>query len=421
MNVEKLQKNQMKATFHIEKAEFDQAIDKAFPIANQKVTIKGFRQGKAPKNVYMKHYGRESLYNEAINIVAIDKIENELYQDSSLQIISEPQIDLDFAKLEDEAGWDLFVYFEVMPEVTLGQYKGIEVKKPSNRVLKAELDEYKNNLLASKIKSESADKALAEGDTAILDYTGYIGDEKFAGGEAKEQSLKIGSHYFIPGFEEQMVGMKKGEEKDLFVTFPENYQAEELKGKEARFHVLLHDVKVDVMPELNEELFKELKLECKTVEDFDKYVKEQVKLQKEKNNENEIKNEVLNKLVESSTVDVPESIVNRNIDAERKRMEDMAKAYGVSYEDLLRWQGLDPVKYEEDLKAYFERNVKFELVIDKIIEVEKLDVTDEEVEHVLKTYPESKEVSRDRQKYQARLQALTNKAVNLVVDSKVLI
>lgn len=421
MNVEKLEKNNMKATFHITKEEFEKAMDKAFEVENSKVTIKGFRQGKAPKGVFLKHYGKESLYQEAINQVAINKIENELYQDESLKIISEPQIDLDFEKLEDENGWDLFVHFEVLPEVTLGQYKGIEVKKPSTRLTKAETDSYKKNLLASKVKEESVDKELANGDTAILDYCGYLGDEKFAGGEAEGQSLKIGSGHFIPGFEEQMVGMKKGEEKDLFVTFPKEYHAKDLAGKDVRFHVVLHDVKQEVEPELNEELFKELKLECKTVEEFEAYVKQKAKEQKEKNNENDVKNEVLTKLVDSSTVDVPESIIKRNIDAEKRRMEEMAKAYGVSYENLLQWQGLDPKQYEEDMHNYFERNIKFELVIDKVIEEEKLDVTDEEVENVLKTYPQNDKTNLESLRRQAKLQALTNKAINFVVDNKVFI
>ena len=253
MTFEKLEHSQIKASFEVSAEEFAVALDEAFKICNEKVTIKGFRKGKAPKDVYLRHYGVESLYADAIDAAVSRKMREELLTNPEVQIASQPMLDLDYSTVGEGKGFNFTLTFDTFPVVTLGEYKGIKVAALDNNVTEAEISAEKARLLKDKIVVEAkAEQVIALGDIAVFDFLGSVDGVPFDGGAAENYELEIGSHQFIPGFEEQMVGMEANTEKDITVTFPENYGAANLAGKEAVFHITLHEVKSKNTPELTD-------------------------------------------------------------------------------------------------------------------------------------------------------------------------
>ena len=385
MRTKKLANCQIKATFKVSHQEFLDALDQAFPIQNEKVTIKGFRKGKAPKAVYLQHYGKESLYEEAINALVRKHMDEDLAK-KKIAVISQPVLDLKWEDLENEEGFEFSLTFDTAPEFDLPEYRGIEVKKLSNEVTKEEIEAEKSRLLKKEIILEEKDGTLEMGDTAKFDFLGTKDGVAFAGGEAKDYELKIGSGQFIPGFEEQMVGMKKGEERDLKVTFPENYFEESLKGQEVNFHVTLHEIKHELLPELTEELFKKLNLDVKDADEFEVYVDATLKARKEDENERKMNNEVLTKLVEATPITLPKSLVENRVESMVRQLEAQAKQYQLPVETLLSFQGTNLEDYKKEAAKYAEREVKFEEILFKIAETEKLVPTEEELTKYTEEY-----------------------------------
>ncbi|QWB95405.1 trigger factor [Mycoplasmatota bacterium] len=268
MNFEKLENNRGKFTFEITPQEFEHALDHAFAHVAQDLELKGFRKGKVPRNVYETKFGVESLYEEAINH-ALNHKYYEVRQNPQYGFIGEPQVDVDFAKVSREEAFNVSLIFELKPEVTLGAYKNIEVKK---QVLEVTDDEVQNTMV-QKLNDKSelvvVDKAIENGMTVIFDFEGFVDGEAFEGGKAENYSLQIGSGQFIPGFEEQMLGLKANDQKDLNVKFPAEYQAENLAGKDAVFKVTIHEVKETQLPDLTDEFVAALEDEASnTVEEF---------------------------------------------------------------------------------------------------------------------------------------------------------
>jgi trigger factor len=274
MTFERLEHSQIKASFEVSAEEFAVALDEAFKICNEKVTIDGFRKGKAPKSVYLKRYGVESLYADAIDAAVSKKMREELLTNTEIQIASQPMLDVDYATVAEGQGFNFTLTFDTFPEVVLGEYKGVKVKGLDNTVTEAEIANEKSRLLKDKIVVETKEEqVIALGDIAVFDFLGTVDGVAFDGGAAENYELEIGSHQFIPGFEEQMVGMEANTEKDITVTFPENYGAPNLAGKEAVFHITLHEVKAKTTPELTDELVVELKVEgVNTVSEFEAHV-----------------------------------------------------------------------------------------------------------------------------------------------------
>ena len=321
----KLENSQIKAYFEVNAEEFAVALDEAFKICNEKVTIKGFRKGKAPKATYLKHYGVESLYADAIDAAVSRKMREELIPNEEIQIASQPMLDLDYASVSEE-GFKFTLTFDTFPEIELGQYKGIEVEGLSNLVTDAEIESEKGRLLKDLVVVEAKEEqVIALGDTAVFDFEGSVDGVKFPGGAAENYELKIGSHQFIPGFEEQMVGMTSGTEKDINVTFPENYGQKDLAGKAAVFHINLHEVKVEKQPELTDELVAGLKIEnVNTVEEFNNHVVTSLTERKTNYNNRQLENTVLshgvkvgkNSIIKDSVI-MPNVIIGDNVIIEK--------------------------------------------------------------------------------------------------------
>ena len=412
MTYEKLEHSQIKATFEVTAEEFNQALEEAFVICNEKVTIKGFRKGKAPKSVYLKNYGVESLYADAIDVVVGKKMREELITNEEIQIASQPMLDLDYASVAENRGFTFTLTFDTFPEVTLGQYKGIEVIAMDNEPTLDEIANETNRLLKDKVVVETKeDGVIANGDLAVFDFVGSVDGVEFPGGKAENYELKIGSGQFIPGFEDQMVGMQAGTEKDITVTFPENYGEKSLAGKEAVFHITLHEVKAEKLPELTDELVKELNLtDVNTVEEFHNHT---------------LENQVIEAAVNNATLDLPRSFIKEREASLRSQAEAQAKQYNIPFEMFLQFSGVTLEAFNEQCHEEALRQVKSELVLDEIAKVENLLPTDEEINEAVQNYATNAKMSvKDVEKrigkaaFAANIAA--NKAIKCILDAKVI-
>ena len=427
MTFEKLEHSQIKASFEVTAEEFAAALDEAFKICNEKVTIKGFRKGKAPKSAYLKNYGVESLYADAIDCAVSKKMREELLtSEIGNQIASQPMLDLDYSKVSEGNGFAFTLTFDVFPEVTLGQYTGIEVEGLSNEVTDAEVASEKSRLLSSKIVVEpKAEQFIALGDIAVFDFKGSVDGVEFPGGAAENYELKIGSGQFIPGFEDQMVGMTANTEKDITVTFPENYGEKSLAGKEAVFHINLHEVKAEITPELTDELVKELNIaDVNTVEEFNAHVVNSLTTRKTNYNTRQLENTVIETAINNATVDLPASFVAEREKSLRAQAEAQAKQYNIPFEMFLQFSGVNLEVFEAQCHEEALRQVKGELVLDKIAVVENLLPTDEDIEDAIKTYAEASKLSvKDVEKRIGKgafaAQIANNNAIKLILETKI--
>ena len=425
MKFERLEHSQIKAYFEVSAEEFAVALDEAFKICNEKVTIKGFRKGKAPKATYLKHYGVESLYADAIDAAVSRKMREELIPNEEVQIASQPMLDLDYASVSEETGFNFTLTFDTFPEIELGQYKGIEVEGLSNELTEEEITAEKGRLLKDLVVVEAKEEQfIALGDTAVFDFEGSVDGVKFPGGAAENYELKIGSHQFIPGFEEQMVGMTSGSEKDINVTFPENYGSADLAGKAAVFHIKLHEVKVEKHPLLTDELVAGLKIEnVNTVSEFENHVVTTLTERKTNFNNRQLENTVLETVMNNTNVELPKSFVADRVKSLKSQTEAQAKQYNIPFEMFLQFSGVSVEEFNAQCEAEAQRQVKMELVLDKIAAVEGLLPTDEEIAVAIENYSKASKMSvKDIEKRIGKAafaaQLASNNAIKLILDSK---
>ncbi|MCD4827155.1 MAG: trigger factor [Acholeplasmataceae bacterium] len=379
MKVEKLTTNQVKYTFDVSPEEFEHGLSHAFDTVQKDVELKGFRKGKVPRNIYETKFGVESLYEDAINHVLHHKY-HEAQAHPDYEIVGQPDVDVDFASIKRGESFEVSLTAPVKPEVKLGQYKEVEVKDIDVTVSDADVDLEIKNLLGQKAELELKEGALELGDTAIFDFDGYLDNEPFEGGKAENYQLEIGSNQFIPGFEDQMVGMKSGDKKDLKVTFPENYQAENLKGKEVTFKVALHEVKTKNLPELTDEFVVSLEKEgVKTVEELKASTRTQLETAKKTQAEQSITSEIIEKVVNAAELDVPEVMVEDEIKQYKENIANQAKQYGLEYDMFLQMNGITPEQFDVQVKVESEKRVKTTLVIEEIAKLEGIKATEEEL------------------------------------------
>ncbi len=370
-------KSTVKVTMKLTAEEWNEAINTAYEKNKGKYSIPGFRKGKVPKKVIEGAYGVGVFYEDAINYAFPKYYEEVLEKEPSIEAVAGPELDI---KDISEKGITMIAVIPVKPEVTLGEYKGINFKK---NVYNVEDSEVENEL--SRLQDRNSrmidvtDRAVKDGDTVTIDYSGSVDGVKFNGGTAEKQTLVIGSKTFIPGFEEQVIGMNIGEERDINVKFPEEYHAEELKGKDAVFAIKLHEIKAKELPELTDEFIKD----AVGAESLQAY-KEEVKAKLEKQNadraEREVEDEIIKKITASSEMELCDALVENQIDRMVQEMEYRMSYQGLKLDDYLKYTGQSMEDFRKGYEAQATEMVKSQLVIEKIIEVEKIDATDEEVE-----------------------------------------
>lgn len=399
MNVEKLEHSRNKIVFEVSAEEFEKALDKAFEVCNAKVTIKGFRAGKAPRHVYEKNYGVESLYDEALNVTLNAKAQ-EIYADKDLakEIVGpfEPNFETE-EKLERGKPFKVSLSFDVYPEVNLPQYKGIECGKAKLEVTEEELDHALKQVMAkdSSMQPKEAQE-IEKGDYATFDFVGTVDGVEFPGGKAENYELQIGSGQFIPGFEDQMIGMKAEEVKDVNVTFPENYGEKSLAGKAAVFKVTVHEVKNMVYPELTDEYVKGLNLAgVETVEALKESKKQELASQKEKSEKDRQVDEIINKILDNAVVDMPASLEQERIHQIQDQYQQQAKMYNIPFETFLGLMNITKEKFEEETTKQGKRQALFNVVISKLIEVENLAPSKEDLEALATKDAEAQKTTKE--------------------------
>ena len=381
--VEKIASNKVKLSFDIDSAKFDEAMGKAYLKVRNQVTIPGFRKGKAPRKMIENMYGEGVFYDEAFELI-FDEVYGPAVDENKIEVVDRPEIEIQ----EIGAGKNLKFTCEVFvkPDVTLGEYKGVSVKKETTVVTDVEVDarvEEEHNKQATEIQVE--DRAVAEGDTVNLDYAGTVDGVAFAGGTAQDQTLKIGSGSFIPGFEEQMIGMNIGEEKDLQVTFPEKYHAEELAGKAAVFHVKVNSITETQLPALDDDFAKDIS-EFDTLEEYKADIRAKLEAQAAERDNNNFTNAVIEKVLENATVEIPEAMIERQIDSMMRDFEYRLMGNGLKLDDFLKYTGSDMKAFRENYRGQAEKSVKAHLVLEAIEKAEAIDATQEQIDKQLEAF-----------------------------------
>ncbi len=381
MKFERLERSQVKAFFTVKRSEFNEALETSFEVNNKKVTIKGFRAGKAPKSKYIATYGVESLYSDALDAIVNNVISNELVKSEEFRIVGSPNLDLDFEKLSTEEDFEINLTFDVHPEVKLGEYKGITVKSEDVKVTEEDVKNEINNQLKDKIELVvKKTQTIKNGDVAIFDFSGSVDGVKFDGGTAENYELKIGSGQFIPGFEDQMIGMKANEEKDVKVTFPEQYQAAELAGKDAVFAVKVHEVKEEKVPTLTDELVESFNIDdVKTVDAYNAYVMEKLTTAKKNNEDRRVESEILATLVKNTTLDLPKTYITNRYNELMNSIQSQAKQYGIDFELFLQLTGTNLQQLQTQTRERAENDVKLDIILVEIVEAEKIEANDDEI------------------------------------------
>ena len=363
-------------TIKIEGKEWEEALDKAFKKANKKAKIDGFRPGHAPKDVFLKKYGKESLMADAADLCINDAYLKMLEENKDLEIVAEPELGL---KSLDENGVEFIFKLILKPEVKLGKYKGLKVKKDSTDVTEEEIGETIMTMRNRYAENQIKDGEVEDGDIAVIDFEGFKDDVAFDGGKGEDYSLKIGSHTFIPGFEEQIIGMKKGESKDINVTFPEDYHSEDLKGQPVVFKVTVKEVKETIIPELSKEFFEDLGLEGVNDEaSLRAQVKENIKARKEMDAENKYIDELLKAAIKNMTVEVPDVMVNEEVDRMLNQYEENLKMQGLTLEQFYQFTNSDEAALKEQMKEEALNRVKSRLLLEEIAKAEKIEISEEE-------------------------------------------
>ena len=368
--------------FSATKEEFAKGLDQAFKRAVKRVNAPGFRKGKLPRAVFNKMYGEEALFQDAVDYVlpraytkAIDELE--------VSPLAMP--DIDVKEISKEEGVKFEAVVTVKPNVELGEYKNLGLEKESVEVTDADVEERLDSLLSRQAEWQIKEGESKKGDIVVIDFKGFIGDEAFEGGEAKGYELELGSGSFIPGFEEQLEGKVAPVDTEVNVTFPENYQVADLAGKAAKFEVTVHDVKEKVLPELTDEFVKEFSKEAaSTVAEYKEKLKEEIKLEKENLAEKSYSDKVISTAVENAKVSVPEKLVEQEVNSMFEQFTGNLSRQGLSFDLYEQFTGKGEADLKAEMKSDAENKIKTSFVLGEIAEVEKVEVTEADIDAEVK-------------------------------------
>lgn len=424
VQVEKLEKSMAKLTIEASAEDFAAAIDKAYKKNRNKIAMPGFRKGKAPRKMIEKMYGAGVFFEDAANIIIPDAY-TDAAKESGLEIVAQPEIDV----VQVEAGKP-FIFtatVAVKPEVTLGEYKGIEVEKKTVEVteedITAEIDSVRERN-SRMITVE--DRATKDGDTVVIDFDGYVDGEQFEGGKAEDYSLVLGSHSFIDNFEEQLVGKNIGDEVEVNVTFPEQYQAEELQGKPAVFKVKIKEIKVKELPEADDEFAQDVS-DFETLAEYKEDLKKKLEESKQAALDREKEETVITKIIENAQMDIPEPMVDAQTRQMTQEFAQRIQSQGLSIEQYMQFTGLTPQKMVEELKPQALKRIQSRLVLEAVAAAENIEATEEDIQKEIETMASMyqmeadklKDLMGDDEKKQISLDVAVQKAVDLVVAEAV--
>ncbi|MFT8363452.1 MAG: trigger factor [Sporolactobacillus sp.] len=393
---EKKEGNTGTLTFEVDAQTFSGALDQAFKKVVKKVNVPGFRKGRVPRSLFEKRFGVETLYEDAIDIV-LQSAYTEALDQTGVEPVDKPQVDV------KEVGKDKPLILEaeitVKPEVTLGQYKDLEVEDKGTDVTDEDVDHEIKHLqerYAELVVKE--DGEIAAGDTTVIDFDGYVDNQPFEGGKAENYTLEIGSGSFIPGFEDQMIGMKAGDEKDIVVTFPEDYHAEELKGKEATFKVKVHEIKEKQLPALDDEFAKDVDDEVETFAALKEKTKNHLQEHKVQDAETSKRDSVVAQAAENATIDIPEVMIQNEQESLVKEFEQRLKAQGMTLDMYYGFSGTDKKGLMDQMKDDASKRVRANLTLEAIAKAEAIEASEEDVNEELQKMADTYKMPVDQLK-----------------------
>ena len=407
---------------HISGEEYVRALESAYRRLAARYQIPGFRKGKAPRKVIEKSYGENVFWDNEF-----DALVQHAYSDALAEhnIIPELQPEIHFTAISEQDGVDFTAEVVTRPTVELGQYKGIEVERVEYTVTDEDVKKEINNRLEAQARTVSVDRPVHEGDSTVIDFAGFLGDEQFEGGTAENYTLKIGSHTFIPGFEEQMVGMNKGEQRDIKVTFPTDYQAEHLAGKEVIFKVTVHEINFEEIPELDDDFVQDTS-EFNTVAEFEANIREELEKRAKENSKFAYENAAVQKAVDNAKVEIHKDIVEEEVDMQIKRFEQQLSMYGTSLKDYIDYAGITMEDIRNDYRKGAEANLKAQYVTGAIVDEEKIEPTEANyIEAVRRSNPgpdwDDEKVKAELEKNRSRYvsSAIFEAVVELIVSNSV--
>ena len=416
---EKVEKSQVALTIEVNAAEFEAAVEKAYQKMRRKISVPGFRPGKAPRKMIERMYGAEVFFEEAINIAFPEAYEAAAEQEK-LQIVGYPTVEMVGEVTKD--GFTFKATTPVYPEVTLGEYKGLKAEKPEVKVLAADVDERLKALADRNTRLVSVDRAAKSGDTAVIDFEGFLDGKPFDGGKGENHNLELGSGSFVPGFEDQVIGMKAGEEKDIDITFPEDYH-KELAGKAVVFHVKLNKVTETIVPEQDDEFAKDVS-EFDTLDELKADIRAKALENAKKQADSAFEQAAVDKAAENTTVDMPKALVENELDIQMERFGYQLQMSGYSMEQYAKMMGGDVSTMRNAFRPAAEKQAKISVTLEKIAEVEGITASDEDIEAEFKSLAEQYELEVDKVKEMVPMDELTGsiktrKAIKVIVDSAV--
>lgn len=422
LQVEKLEKNMAKLTIEVSAEELEKAIEGAYQKNKNKISIPGFRKGKAPRKMIEQMYGKSVFYEDAANALIPDAYDKAL-EECEEQIVSSPKIDV--TQLEAGKPFIFTAEVAVRPEVKLGKYLGVQVTKidtsVSDEEVEAAVEKERNNNARTVTVT---DRPIANGDTAVIDFEGFVDGVAFEGGKGENHPLEIGSHSFIDTFEDQLVGKNAGDEVEVNVTFPEKYQAADLAGKPAMFKVKIHEVKCKELPELNDEFAQDVS-EFDTLEEYKADVKKHLEVEKENEAKKTKEDEAIQKIIDKSTMEIPEAMIETQCENMVNEFAQRLAQSGLSMEQYMQFSGLTLDKLKEQVRPEAETRIKSSLVLEQIAKDEKIEITDEEldaeIEKMAAQYgmeaDKLKEYIGDNEKDSMKRDLAVTKAVDLIMEN----
>ena len=424
LQVEKLEHNMAKLTIEVPAEDFEKAIQAAYVKERGKFAVPGFRKGKAPRKMLEKMYGEGLFYEEAANSL-IPEAYSKAYDECELEIASQPKIDV--TQIEAGKAFIFTAEVAVKPEVTLGEYKGLKVDKYSTRVTQKEVDEEIEKEREKNARSiDVTDRAVADKDEITLDFDGSVDGVPFDGGKAEDYTLVIGSGAFIPGFEDQLIGAEIGKELEVKVTFPEEYHAEDLAGKDAVFKCTVKSIKAKELPELNDEFASEVS-EFETYDAYWADVKKQIKERKENEGKAKREDQAVEQAVANAEMDIPEAMLDSEVQQMANDFAQRIQQQGLSVEQYFQFTGMTAEKMIEELKPQADKRIRTRLVLEAVVKAENIEISDERVDEELQKMAEAyqmeveklKEFMGENEKNQMKADIAVQDAVTLLADSAI--
>ena len=422
--VENLEKNMAKITITVSAEDFENAMVKSYNKNKKNISLHGFRKGKAPRKMIEKMYGPEIFYEDAANFVIPDAYEAAA-KESGLDIVARPEIDV--VEIGEGKEFVFTATVALKPEVTLGEYKGIEVEKKAVKIMAADV-----NAELERVREQNSrmitieDRGIKKDDTAVIDYEGFVDGEAFQGGKGEDYPLVIGSHSFIDNFEDQLVGKKTGEEVEVNVTFPEEYHEASLKGKPALFKVKVKEIKVKELPKLDDEFASEVS-EFETLKDYKASIKKTLTERKKEEVKRQKEEEVINKVIENITVDIPEAMIEEQTQQMIQEFASRISSQGISFQQYMQMTGMTPEVIMGQMKPEAEKRIKTRLTLEAVVEAENIKATakdiEKEIENMASMYQmeveKVKEMIGDEMKDQFAKDVAVQKAVDFLVKNAV--